>query len=521
MGIGRSTFRHTAIYSVATVLGRLASFIMLPFYAYIFQAEGYGVIGMIDTSLGILTVVLAGGLQTAILRIYHEQGDEAAKKLVLGTGILLVWGIGAALVVLPILFSAPLSSLVLGNADYYPAFCLALVTFVIDVAGQSASTVQIIRQQSVLFSVIGLVRLMVGLGLNIWLVVIVQVGLIGVFISSFVSAVVGAVAFHAVAAREHGLGFDRKIAADLLRFQLPLLPGEIVAFVGRQAERVVVRIQLGIEGMGVLEMAYKFPPLLNHFIAVPFRRAWNTKSIEIAAQQDAPNVISEMFTRFVFVMTFAGLVLAVCIRGLLELLTPPEFWPAARVAQVEIVTTIVGAAGTYLTFGLIYHKRTLTLSLVKSVLTPVKILMAFAFVATWGLAGAAYSALVIELITLVWISSRSQACYRIPIEYGKLFLMAVVAAAMFAALDGNAYAGFPPADFVRQHVFAPSLRVLENLAPVGGKLVKFAQYLSERQEAALQALLNAVFSLAFLALFPLILKRSAREMLPHAAKAEQ
>lgn len=60
MGLGRQIFKHTIIYSMATVIGRLASFLMLPFYAYIFQAEGYGVIAMIDTSLGFLTILLTG-----------------------------------------------------------------------------------------------------------------------------------------------------------------------------------------------------------------------------------------------------------------------------------------------------------------------------------------------------------------------------------------------------------------------------------------------------------------------------
>jgi len=43
MGLGRQTFKHTIIYSMGTVFGRLASFLMLPFYAHIFQAKGYGV----------------------------------------------------------------------------------------------------------------------------------------------------------------------------------------------------------------------------------------------------------------------------------------------------------------------------------------------------------------------------------------------------------------------------------------------------------------------------------------------
>lgn len=504
MGLAKTTFRHTAIYSVANVLGRIASYLMLPFYAHIFQAEGYGVIGMIDTSMGILTVLLTGGFQTAILRVYHEQQDERRKMLALGTGIRLVWAIGGGLILLPFVFSAQISRFVLGSSEYYLLFGLALLTLVIDVAGQSASTIQIVRQQSLLFSFIGLSRLFLSLTLNIWLVVILEVGLVGVFISSLVSAIVAGIAFHVVAAREHGLGFDRGIAAELLRFQLPLLPGEIISFVGRQTERILVRILIGLEGMGVLEMAYKFPPLLNLLISVPFMRAWRTKSIEIAGQEDAPRVISEMFTRYLFLMLLAGLMLAVTIRSLLELMTPPDFWAAARVAQIEIVTTILSGCANYLTFGLVYHKRTITLSAVKSILTPFKIALAIALISSWGLAGAAYSALLVEAVALAWLGAKSQALYRIPIEYSKISLILLVAGVLFVILDGNTYAGFGPAEFLREHLFSPLVAFLQE-TPLGEwKSGKLVQLFREKQDEALRAILNAVFCLSFLTLFPLL-----------------
>ncbi|HMN02714.1 lipopolysaccharide biosynthesis protein [Geobacter anodireducens] len=508
MGLGRSIFRHTVVYSAATVLGRLASFLMLPFYAHIFEAEGYGVIGMIDASLGIFTILLAGGFQTAILRIYHEQ-DESKKHIVLGTGIRLVWCIGGGLVLLPLAFSMPLSNFVLGTPQYYPLFCLALLTFVIDVAGQCASTIQIIRQQSILFSFIGLARLFVGLGLNIWLVVVLRVGLIGIFVSSFVSALLASAVFHYVASREHRLGFDKSLARELLRFQLPLLPGEIISFVGRQAERIMVRILIGLEGMGVLEVAYKFPPLLNLFINVPFQRAWRTKCFEIAEKNDAPRIISEMFTRYLFMMIFAGLLLAVTIRDILELMTPPEFWQAARITKIEIVTTILSGSTGYLTFGLIYHKLTKTMSFVKSTLTPVKVVLGIMMISTWGLEGAAYSALVIEVATLVWLVSKSQQHYSIPVEYGKIFVLLSTAGGLYWLLDGNSYTGFGPANFILEHVFSPLAGVLQD-SPLGGwKSGKLVQLFREKQNLALSAILNSFFALAFLALAPMLRQKDS------------
>ena len=488
---------------MATVLGRLASFLMLPFYAHIFQAEGYGVIAMIDTSLGLLTVLLTGGFQTAILRIYHEQGDRY-KNLVLGTGIQLVWGLGALIVFLPLIFSVPLSSYILGSAEYYPLICLALVAFVIDVAGQSASTIQIIRQQSLLFSSINLVRLILGLSLNIWLVVILEVGLIGIFLSSLATAVVSTLVFHVVAFKEHRLGFDRGIAAQLLRFQLPLLPGEIISFLGRQAERILVRVLIGLEGMGILEMAYKFPPLLNLFISIPFQRAWRTKSIEIAEQEDAPLIISTMFTRYLFLMIFLGLILAVTIQSILELMTPPTFWQAVPVAQIEIVTTVLAGCTAYLSFGILYQKKTIIVSLIKSALTPAKIMLGFLFISAWGLRGAAYSALIIEIVTLAWITIKAQSLYRLPLEFWKIAFIVTVAFTLFLLLNGNDYSNFGPAVFMAEHWFSPLIAFLQT-TPLGewksGKLVAIFQ---ARQDQLISLVLNTVFSLSFLVLLPLI-----------------
>ena len=503
MGLGRQIFKHTVIYSMATVIGRLASFLMLPFYAHIFQAEGYGVIAMIDTSLGFLTILLTGGFQTAILRIYHEQ-SETNKKLTLGTGICLVWVLGILIICFPLFFSASLSKIILGSTQYYSLICLALIAFVIDVSGQSASTIQIIKQQSLTFSIINLIRLALGICLNIWLVVILEIGLIGVFISSLVAAIASSLAFHVVAFREHGFKFDWDIAIHLLRFQLPLLPGEIISFLGRQAERILVRVLVGLEGMGVLEMAYKFPPLINFFITVPFQRAWRTKSIEIAEQENAPQIISKMFTQYLFLMVFFGLMLSVTIQNILKLMTPPEFWSAASIAQIEIITTVINGSITYLSFGILYHKKTAALSFIKIMLVPPKIILGFICISLLGLQGAAYSALFIEIITLVWILFKSQSLYKLPLEHWKIFFIIICAFFIFGLLNGKNYYEFDFSIYIINNWLSPFIAFLNTTFFGGWKSGKFILLLNARQDQIISMFLNIIFTLPFLMLFPLI-----------------
>ena len=48
MSFTSNIFKHAAVYSGANALGKLVGFILLPFYAHIFDTEGYGIIGMDD-----------------------------------------------------------------------------------------------------------------------------------------------------------------------------------------------------------------------------------------------------------------------------------------------------------------------------------------------------------------------------------------------------------------------------------------------------------------------------------------
>jgi O-antigen/teichoic acid export membrane protein len=509
MSLSRSIFRHTAIYSAATLLGKLSGFLLLPFYAHIFQTEGYGIIAMLDTSLGFLTVLLSGGMQAAILRIYHEQPVEA-KPAVLGAGVYLVWALAIGLVTLPMIFAESLSELILGKSSYSMLICLALLAFVADVTGQSASTFLVIKEKSILYSLIGLARMFLGIGLNIWLVLILKLGLDGVFIASLITAVLGSLALHGVAIHDHGLKYDRQIAWQILRFQLPQLPGYIVSFAGRQAERVLVRVQLGLDSVGILEMAYKFPPLLNLIIAIPFQRAWRTKSFEIAEDPQAPVIMGQMLTRYVYLMTFAGLVLAVAVPKIIELVTPAEFWPAAHISRIEIATVMLSAFTTFMTFGILYSKQTKLLSYLTFALTPLKILLAYVMITMMGLAGAAYSALIIGGLGLIWTSRISQRLYPIVIETRRLFLITAVAGVMFWWLESQTYHDNVAADVLRHNLMPPLANLIRASGLDAAKSARIITLITARQEAFIILVFNVALSFAYLLLMPLLWRRTPR-----------
>jgi O-antigen/teichoic acid export membrane protein len=504
MRLSKEIFQHAAIYSFASVMGRLISFVMLPFYADIFRAEGYGVIALIDATLGVLSIMFASGFHVAILAIYHEESD-GKKGRVISTAIRLVWGGGLAAIVIPMIFSTQLSRIVLGGEQYSVCFLLALITFLIDVGGQSASTSMIIKQQSVLYSVVNLIKLVLGLALNIWLVIIIKIGLIGVFITSLGITLVGSGAFLFMAIKEHGIGYDKEVAKKLLRFQLPSIPGDLFSFIARQVEVFLIRFVMDIRAVGVLEMAHKFPPLLTLFISHPFTSAWRTKAFEIAEQhQQAPRIIARMFTKYLFVMVFAGIVLAVSMEDLLKIMTPPEFWEAAWIARIEIVTTIMAGANSLLAFGLQYRKRTGIISAVKIAMAVIKFPLAFLMITRFHLVGAAYSALIIEAITICAVLHQSQKHYRIDYEYSKLIVISSYGLLICLLIVNDVVLQLFDLTSMRQLMTELVMGVI-GLVPFAGEgSGKLLKIVLDRQDSLISLVINICSSLMFLIAVPLL-----------------
>jgi O-antigen/teichoic acid export membrane protein len=434
-GFFRETFRHTAIYSGASVLGRMISFFMLPFYAHILRDIGYGVIGMIDAALVFLSSLVGYQFQGAINRIYHEEPDVERKKLVIPTGILLVAGLTASLMILVSLLSRPTSQLLLGSSDYWHLIIIATAGFAIDMVGTSAQTILLIKRRSVLFSIISLTRLITGIGLNILLVVILRWDLLGYFVAALVTSVVSTTISLTVAIRDCGLGFDRELARRLLAFQLPLIPGTFTSFFSRQIERILVRYQIDIATLGVLEMAYKFPVIINLLVTMPFMRSWGPKQMEIADEPGAPERMGRMFTYFFFLILFGCLLMAVNVPVALELLTPPEFWPGFRVARIEIMKIIVGACYGYLAFGLLYAKRTGKIARITMVVSVIKVALAYVMISNWGIYGAAWSGFIAMSIKLIWGSIWADRYYHLPIDWRSVMLILTVAVVIFLGID--------------------------------------------------------------------------------------
>jgi O-antigen/teichoic acid export membrane protein len=504
----KNTFKHAAVYSGAAMLGRLVGFLMLPFYAHILRGIGYGVIGMLDVGMGFLISLLAWGMQGAIIRLFHDEPDPARKPKVVSTGVIIVGSVSAIIAIPLIFFAKPISGLLLDDPALSNLLIMALFSFIFDMTAQGASAWLLIRSRSVLYASINLMRLIIGLSLNIWFLLIQDMGLNGYFLSALISSFAVAAITVPIVLKDCGASFDREIAHRIRIFMFPLIPGALMSFISRQAERVLVKFQLNMDAVGILEMGYKFPIILAQLITTPFMDSWNTRRYEMADEPGAPIQIGRMYTYYLFLMVYAGLTMAVVIEPILKILTPPEFHLSYRIARVEIVTLILQGSYYHLSFGIFYAKHTALVTKIRSVMSVCKVALSWFFISTWGIYGAAMSAAVIATFMLIIAFKFAQRRYHLVIEWGKISALVGLAIGLFLFLTKSDWSGLSVYGTLSETIIPWASDGLAKTFLGTWKDGKAIQLLSKQTGSIAEVVLKGVGALGFVVLLPIVHEES-------------
>ncbi|AJY68200.1 hypothetical protein RW64_00605 [Geobacter sulfurreducens] len=431
----KSTFRNAIIYSGATIVSKIIAFFMLPVYAHYLQAEGYGIIGMVDVVISVATMMIGHGVSGSMWRFYYQkETEEERNTLVSSTLVLmLVMVVTASLPLL--IFHEQLGTIAFGKSGLGFYIVIASLTFICEMTSKTAEAYILIRQKALVFTTVSILRIILGLSLNIYFVVHLELGIMGVLYSSLICGFAATVFMHVYAISKVGIHFSRTAVREVLGWSVPLLPGYIAMFVRGNADRVIMRTTLGLAQLGAYEMLNKFVSLLGVFIVEPFSKSWDAKRYEICDNPEGPGTMAKMFTIQVALLIFVGMVLALEIPLLLRVLTPKEFWLGQSVAALMVVSRILNAAYYQLNFGLNYAKKTSTLSRIQIVSSVLDVGLNASLIPLFGILGAAVASCVVAVIQCVMAFFGARGYYPIFFQWRKIIQILLAGGVIFAAIS--------------------------------------------------------------------------------------
>jgi O-antigen/teichoic acid export membrane protein len=420
----RKLGRHTLVYTAGIVIGKIASFVMLPVYTRYLTPADYGVLELLGMTIDVIGMITGIGLVAGVFKFYSAEEDPAEKNAFISTAALSVVGLAAVTSIIGSALAPELSKLIFGaNAN---PFYLRLYFLLYFLQNFEYVPLLLIRAEnrSALFVTVNAVKLVAMLSLNILFVVYLRMGIEGVLTSGIIASAAMTVGLTFYLIRRIGIRFSVDKFRRMLRFGSPMVLWSVGTFILVFSDRFFLNHFTDTATVGIYSLAYKFAFLLSALAVVPFQTVWDVQRFEVAKRPDALAIYARVFLYLNVMLGGVGVVLSLFVRDFLSIMSDPAFLPAYRLVPLLVAAQIVFTWTAYWNLGLYISGNTREMAIGAVVLVPVTLILNYVLISRFGIYGAAWATLAAYGFRFWWIYYFAQHNYRIPyrwVEMTKLY----------------------------------------------------------------------------------------------------
>lgn len=397
MKLHRDILKHSSIYGIGQILGRVASLLLLPLYTRCLVPADYGVVAILDLTAGILAVLIGAGMASAVTRFHFDADGEQWHDRVWWTGLSYV-ALSSSLLIAPMWLGRDwLAELTLGadianGANFY---ALALATMWFGTFTEVFDAYLRVQKRSALFVALSFLRLLLNVGLNVYFLVVRGDGIAGLLIGNLLATAAYTLTMFAIFYGSRGrCVFDRPMATKLLRFGGPLIATALLSMVIHEADRYFLRVWVDLDQVGLYSLAYKIGQAVNMLCLMPFTAIWGVVVYEIARSPDAKRQYAAVFEHFVAGLSLVMLAASLFARPLLMWLTTAEYAAAADLVPIICLGYLCFSLHEHFRVPVLLAKQTRSLVPVYLFAALLNLACNVVLIPRWHAAGAAWASVI-------------------------------------------------------------------------------------------------------------------------------
>jgi len=389
----RKLAENTFFFALGTLGSRSIAFFMLPLYTRLLTPRDYGTLDVFQTTVSLLVPILSLEIVEAVFRFSMDEAQEGAKR-VLSTALPFSFlSLLLSLALTPMLFRFEIFQ------AYLPYFyAIFFLTVLLEEAKQYVRALGKVK----IFALSDILYVLFFAGFNVVFMVFLRMGLRGYFLS-YVLAQVCSFLFVAFSGRifpEISFRFfDRKLAREMLRYSIPLIPNALMWWVMNVSDRYLILHFLGLEANGIYAVACRFPALLGTVTGV-FFPAWQLSAVEEFHSEDRAEYYARVFSLYssaLFLLTGFILLFLPEITGLFVASNFKEAW---RFVPFLLIGTVFHSFASFLGTIYVATKKTLGAFSTTALGGATNFLLNLIFIPHWGIQGAAFTTMLGFLV--VW-----------------------------------------------------------------------------------------------------------------------
>ena len=385
--------RHAAVYGFGRIVGKTASFLLIPVYTHYFSTSDYGVMEILNLTAMVAGILLALGLPTSLMRFYYSSSDPQEQNRAVSTALLFSLALAGGIGAIVILDASSISRALFGTDSRAALIRLVAVTFFFSYFSDLAWVYLRAKKRSGLYVFLTQASLIGAIVLNLYLVAVKKIGVTGAFWGNAIATGTVGIVLLWLTLREVGFGFSASRLGSMLRFGAPLTMIWFAAFALNYSDRFFLQRFASLAEVGVYALAYQFGYVLSMMVIQPFQLIWEPQSYEFAQRDNAKEFFPRLFVLYSIALITAAFLIALLIREVFELLVDAKFRAGYHLVPLIVYAYVIQGMGLFFEAGLLIQKKSRTIAGIGLVSTIFCLILNTTLIYAFGAWGAALSTL--------------------------------------------------------------------------------------------------------------------------------
>lgn len=414
-------------FGFATTVEKLIAFLLLPLYTRIFSKIEFGVIDLIQVTLGISSIFAVLQLETAFQRYFYEY-EGRLKKIYVSSVFFIILLLSVVVTIALSLFSLPISRAFLGSEEYSNIIRIASLQLPFTNFSMLGFVLLRYEKKNMQFVALLLGKVVLTLLFILLFVVWQEMGIVGVFYAQLLGASLSAV-FIFLSIRNF---IVLKVSIPYLRksfkYALPQFPARIGSVLMSYANRFFMIGYLTIAAIGIYSLSLKLASSVQ-LVYSAFIMAWAPFMFEQIKKPGHrvlfPQVLTLISAPVFLLVSFVSLF----SKEIVLFVASEEFYESYQYVGGLSLYFSLFIFKEIVDIGPKYTEKTKYLSFTFFCSLAVNLLTLYLFIPWFGLSGVVYSMLVSNTFLLVMSWIVSNRLHYIPYDsfkFGALALPAFV-----------------------------------------------------------------------------------------------
>lgn len=227
---------------------------------------------------------------------------------------------------------------------------------------------------------------------------------------------------------------DKKLAKDLIKYSLPIVPNNIAWWLVSASNRIVINWGIGDTANGIYAISMKFPTLVN-MLSTFFYQAWQEQAISEYDSEERDAYYTKIFNIYVKVLLAGIIGLLPLTKFIIVCFMDSSYHDAYQFVGLLYLSSVFNAFAGFYGTGYLSTKKTMGALTTTMWGAIANVVLTIILINTAGLYAAAFGSMVGNVIIWVMRIVQTRKYFNIKIEWKAFIFLLILCAAMIVAVN--------------------------------------------------------------------------------------